>query len=114
MRDICLPKGQLALHADKNTSLFARAFNEFFLIRKAYSSIWLFLPNFINNQNDIAIQSLLLSGIFITICLFIYGFLGTIFAYIGLKGGLSDKGRRYNDGIAGSLLTFAAVNLALN
>ncbi len=59
-------------------------------------------------------QSLLLSGIFITICLFIYGFLGTIFAYIGLKGGLSDKGRRYNDGIAGSLLTFAAVNLALN
>ena len=32
----------------------------------------------------------------------------------GLKGGLGDKGRRYNDGIAGSLLTFAAVNLALN
>ncbi|MDM3621822.1 hypothetical protein O9376_04440 [Proteus mirabilis] len=49
-----------------------------------------------------------------SIYLFIYGFLGTIFAYIGLKGGLSDKGRRYNDGIAGSLLTFAAVNLALN
>ncbi|HEJ9411770.1 TPA: LysE family translocator [Proteus mirabilis] len=107
-------KGQLALHADKKTHLFRKGFLTSFLNPKGLLVYLAILPNFINNQNDIAMQSLLLSGIFITICLFIYGFLGTIFAYISLKGGLSDKGRRYNDGIAGSLLTFAAINLALN
>ncbi|MDY3695638.1 MAG: LysE family translocator [Proteus mirabilis] len=107
-------KGQLALDASKTSHLFCKGFLTSFLNPKGLLVYLAILPNFIDNHNDVATQSLLLSGIFITTCLIIYGLLGTFFAYIGLKGGLSEKRRRYNDGIAGGLLTFAAINLALN
>ncbi|QIF94281.1 LysE family translocator [Proteus vulgaris] len=107
-------KGKLVLNATKASSLFRKGFLTSFLNPKGLLVYLAILPNFIDNHNDVATQSLLLSGIFITTCLIIYGLLGSFFAYVSLKGGLSDKRRRYNDGIAGGLLTLAAVNLALN
>lgn len=107
-------KGNLTLSANKTTHIFRKGFLTSFLNPKGLLVYLAILPNFIDNHTDITTQSMLLSGIFITICLFIYGVLGILFAYIGLKGGLTDKRRRYNDGIAGGLLTVAAINLALN
>ncbi|AYY80802.1 MULTISPECIES: LysE family translocator [Proteus] len=107
-------KGTLVLDTTKTSSLFRKGFLTSFLNPKGLLVYLAILPNFIDNHNDVATQSLLLSGIFITTCLIIYGLLGSFFAYIGVKGGLSDKRRRYNDGIAGGLLAFAAVNLAFN
>ncbi|MBI6529614.1 LysE family translocator [Proteus vulgaris] len=107
-------KGKLVLDTTKTSSLFRKGFLTSFLNPKGLLVYLAILPNFIDNHNDVTTQSLLLSGIFITTCLIIYGLLGSFFAYIGLKGGLSDKRRRYNDGIAGGLLTFAAINLAFN
>lgn len=107
-------KGNLVISANKTSHVFRKGFLTSFLNPKGLLVYLAILPNFIDSHNDIALQSILLSTIFITTCLVIYGILGSVFAYIGLKGGLSDKRRRYNDGIAGGLLTFAAVNLALN
>jgi threonine/homoserine/homoserine lactone efflux protein len=70
------------------------------------------LPNFMNASEGIAQQAVLLSGIFIGLCALVYGTVGIVVAAIGRIGAVRTSYQRVVEGIAGSLLAFAAVNMA--
>ena len=70
------------------------------------------LPNFMNATEGIAQQAVLLSGIFIGLCALVYGTVGIVVAAIGRIGTVRASYQRVVEGIAGSLLAFAAVNMA--
>ena len=70
------------------------------------------LPNFMNATEGIAQQAALLSGIFIGLCALVYGTVGIVVAAIGRVGTVRASYQRVVQGIAGSLLAFAAVNMA--
>lgn len=65
-------------------------------------------------QEGVAEQAALLSGIFIGLCALIYGTVGFIVAAVGRVGTVRDSYRLGIEGVAGSLLAFAAVNMARN
>ena len=70
------------------------------------------LPNFMNASEGIAQQAVLLSGIFIGLCALVYGTVGIVVAAIGRIGAVRTSYQRVVEGIAGSLLASAAVNMA--
>jgi threonine/homoserine/homoserine lactone efflux protein len=70
------------------------------------------LPNFMNASEGIAQQAALLSGIFIGLCALVYGTVGIVVAAMGRVGTVRASYQRVVEGIAGSLLAFAAVNMA--
>jgi threonine/homoserine/homoserine lactone efflux protein len=72
------------------------------------------LPNFMSSSESIAQQAVVLSGIFIGLCALVYGTVGFIVAAIGRVGTVRGWYRRVVEGLAGSLLAFAAVNMARN
>jgi threonine/homoserine/homoserine lactone efflux protein len=70
------------------------------------------LPNFMTSSEGIAQQAVVLSGIFISLCALIYGTVGYVVAAVGRVGTVRASYQRAIEGIAGSLLAFAAVNMA--
>jgi threonine/homoserine/homoserine lactone efflux protein len=70
------------------------------------------LPNFMTSSEGIAQQAVVLSGIFISLCALIYGTAGYVVAAVGRVGTVRASYQRAIEGIAGSLLAFAAVNMA--
>jgi threonine/homoserine/homoserine lactone efflux protein len=72
------------------------------------------LPNFMTPSEGIAQQAVVLSGIFIGLCALLYGTVGYVVAAIGRVGSVRASYQRVLEGIAGSLLAFAAVNIARN
>lgn len=70
------------------------------------------LPQFISHDQSIALQASLLSAVFIGLCGIFYAFLSLTLAAIGSRAGLSDRRRRWTEGIAGCLLLIAAGRLA--
>lgn len=69
------------------------------------------LPNFMNSGEGIAQQAVLLSSIFIGLCALVYGTVGMIVAAIGRVGTVKEFYQRVVEGIAGSLLALAALNM---
>jgi threonine/homoserine/homoserine lactone efflux protein len=72
------------------------------------------LPTFMTSGESVALQAVVLSAIFIALCGIAYGAVGLGFSSIARRGGFSDRRRRYVEGAAGVLLTFAAGRLAVN
>jgi threonine/homoserine/homoserine lactone efflux protein len=72
------------------------------------------LPNFMTPSEGIAQQAVVLSGIFVGLCALIYGTVGYVVAVIGNVGSVRARYQRVIEGIAGSLLALAAVNMARN
>lgn len=72
------------------------------------------LPNFITPGDNIALQALVLSAIFIALCGVVYGAVGLVVASIAQRGSFSDRRRRCAEGAACALLIFAAGRLAVN
>lgn len=70
------------------------------------------LPNFIKLTESVAVQSLILSAAFILSCVVIYGVIGALFASMHNKRTYNDKKRRITEGVAGGMLTLAAIGLA--
>jgi threonine/homoserine/homoserine lactone efflux protein len=70
------------------------------------------LPNFMTPNEGIAQQAVVLSGIFIGLCALIYGTVGYVVAAVGRVGTVRASYQRVIEGIAGSLLAFAAINMA--
>jgi threonine/homoserine/homoserine lactone efflux protein len=70
------------------------------------------LPNFMTASEGIAQQAVLLSGIFIGLCALVYCTVGIAVAAIGRVGTVGASYQRIAEGIAGSPLAFAAVNMA--
>jgi threonine/homoserine/homoserine lactone efflux protein len=90
----------------------AKGFMTSFFNPKALLVYLAILPNFMNASEGIAQQAALLSGIFIGLCALIYGTVGIVVAAIGGVGSVRASYQRVVEGIAGSLLAFAAVNMA--
>jgi threonine/homoserine/homoserine lactone efflux protein len=70
------------------------------------------LPQFISHDQSIALQASLLSAVFIGLCGIFYTFLSLTLAAIGSHTSVSDRRRRWTEGIAGCLLLIAAGRLA--
>ena len=60
----------------------------------------------------VALQAIVLSAIFISLCVIVYGTVAIAAAKAASRGGLSDHRRRLAEGVAGGLLIIAAGRLA--
>jgi threonine/homoserine/homoserine lactone efflux protein len=89
-----------------------KGFMTSFLNPKGLLVYFAILPNFMIASDGFARQAILLSGIFIGLCALIYGAAGIVVSAIGRIGTVNASYQRVVGGIAGSLLAFAAVNMA--
>jgi len=69
------------------------------------------LPQFMHHDGSIALQAVVLSAIFIGLCGFVYAILSFVLA-TGSRGSISDRRRRWVEGISGGMLAVAATRLA--
>jgi len=71
------------------------------------------LPQFMQHDQPAAQQALVLSAIFISLCALVYSVLSVVVVTTRSKaGGLSDRRRRYVEGVSGGVLIAAAAKLA--
>jgi threonine/homoserine/homoserine lactone efflux protein len=70
------------------------------------------LPQFMHHDGSIALQAVVLSAIFIGLCGFVYAILSFVLAATGSRGSISDRRRRWVEGISGGMLAVAATRLA--
>lgn len=104
--------GKLALKPASSNAIIGKGFLTSFLNPKGLLVYFAILPNFIRSSEHVAIQSIILSAILIALCIAIYGVIGMVFASMHKKDTYSDKRRRITDGVAGGMLTLAAIGLA--
>ncbi|MDI4236502.1 LysE family translocator [Bradyrhizobium sp. Arg237L] len=104
----------ISLNPNAPPASLAKGFMTSFFNPKGLLVYLAILPNFMNANEGIAQQAVLLSGIFIGLCALVYGTVGIVLAAIGRVGTVKASYQRVVDGIAGSLLAFAAVNMARN
>ncbi|EKT57457.1 LysE family translocator [Providencia sneebia] len=107
-----LKAGELKLQTVSSTAVITKGFLTSFLNPKGLLLYFAILPNFLHTSENVAIESLILSATFITSCIVIYGIVGVIFARMYRNSSYSDKKRRISEGVAGGMLTLAAVGLA--
>lgn len=103
---------EVTIQKVSSKAVIGKAFLTSFLNPKGLLVYFAILPNFIRLGESVAIQSLILSAIFIFSCVVIYGIIGLVFASMHKKQGYNDSKRRITEGVAGGLLTFAAIGLA--
>ena len=94
-------------------SVITKGFFTSFLNPKGLLVYFAILPNFISGSESVAMQSLLLSGVYIASCVIVYSGVALIFGQMS-KGEYNDKRRRIGEGVAGGLLATAAVSLAFS
>lgn len=70
------------------------------------------LPQFISHNGSVAVQASLLSAVFIGLCGAFYAILSLTLAALGARTTISDRRRRWTEGIAGCFLLVAAGRLA--
>jgi threonine/homoserine/homoserine lactone efflux protein len=106
--------GHLALAKTPGNAMVRRGFLTSFLNPKGLMVYFAILPNFIMSSDGVALQAVVLSAIFITLCGIIYSAVGFAVCSMARSGSFSDRRRRYVEGAAGALLIFAAGRLAVN
>ena len=109
-----LHPGHLSLAQTPGDALVRRGFLTSFLNPKGMMVYFAILPNFMIPGDDVALQAVVLSAIFIALCGIIYGAVGFMVSSIARRGSFSDRRRRCAEGAAGALLIFAAGRLAVN
>jgi threonine/homoserine/homoserine lactone efflux protein len=107
-----LRPGRPSLVAARGGNVMRRGFLTAFLNPKGMMIYFAILPQFMQHDGNIALQATLLSAIFIGLCGLVYSVLSLAVAAAGRKTGLSDRGRRWVEGISGGLLILAAGRLA--
>jgi threonine/homoserine/homoserine lactone efflux protein len=101
-----LPKKQIAHQ-------FGKGFLTAALNPKGMMIYFAILPQFMQHDQPAVQQALVLSAIFIGLCALVYSVLSVVVAATGGKaGGLSDRRRRYVEGVSGGVLIAAAAKLA--
>ncbi|AFH95774.1 MULTISPECIES: LysE family translocator [Providencia] len=103
---------QITLKSASSKGVILKGFLTSFLNPKGLLVYFAILPNFIHSSDSVAIQSIILSTSFIASCIVIYGMIGMVFATVHKKGNYSDKRRRLTEGVAGGMLSLAAIGLA--
>lgn len=72
------------------------------------------LPQFLNDAGSATFQASILSAIFVALCALVYTGLSVTIGHIGKSEVFNDGRHRWIDGIAGTMLLFAAAWLAVN
>ncbi|MCP4768313.1 MAG: LysE family translocator [Gammaproteobacteria bacterium] len=88
-----------------------RGFLTSFLNPKGLLIYFAVLPQFIDPEQNVAVQAIVLSSLFITGCAIVYGVVGLVSARASARG-VNDIARRRIEGVAGTLLVIAAVRVA--
>jgi threonine/homoserine/homoserine lactone efflux protein len=104
--------GGVALNPNTAPASLVKAFMTSFFNLKGLLVYLAILPNFMTASEGIAQQAVSLSGIFIGLCAVVYGIVGLVVAAIGSVGTVRASYQRVVEGVAGSLLAFAAFNIA--
>jgi threonine/homoserine/homoserine lactone efflux protein len=104
--------GGVRLNPNASSASLAKGFMTSFFNPKGLLVYLAILPNFMTASEGIAQQAVLLSGIFIGLCALVYGTVGLAVAAVGRAGTIRASYQRVVEGFAGSLLAFAAVNIA--
>lgn len=104
--------GNLALHASPRPASLYKGFLTSFLNAKGLMVYFAILPNFMTVGDDMAVQALALSAVFIALCPVAYGMVGYVVAAAGATGGVNGRARRIIEGFAGGMLALAAVHMA--
>ena len=106
--------GHLSLAKTPASALVRRGFLTSFLNPKGLMVYFAILPNFMTSGDNVGLQAVVLSAIFIALCGIIYSVVGFVVSSIARRGSFCDRRRRYVEGAAGALLFFAAGRLAVN
>ncbi|QNK03110.1 LysE family translocator [Dyella telluris] len=107
-----LRPGRMEVPTVKVPSPLRRGFLTAALNPKGMMIYFAILPQFMHPGHAIALQAMLLSAIFITLCALVYSGLSVALATTGKAGGWSDGRRRCVEGVSGGLLIAAAARLA--
>lgn len=107
-----LRPGQPERAATKSPSPLRRGFLTAALNPKGMMIYVAILPQFMHAGHALALQAMLLSGMFIALCALVYSMLSLVLATTGKAGGLSDRGRRCVEGVSGGMLIAAAARMA--
>jgi threonine/homoserine/homoserine lactone efflux protein len=100
-------------HARRTVNRFGKGFLTAVLNPKGMMIYFAILPQFMTPGESSALQALLLSAIFIALCGLVYSVLSVVLAFTGSRAnGLSDRRRRYVEGISGGIIILAAARLA--
>ncbi|KRR11261.1 amino acid transporter [Bradyrhizobium jicamae] len=102
----------VSLNSSAQPASLTKGFLTSFFNPKGLLVYFAILPNFMTPSEGIAQQAVLLSAIFIGLCALIYGIVGIVVSAIGRIGIVKATNQHVVEGIAGSLLAFAAVNMA--
>jgi threonine/homoserine/homoserine lactone efflux protein len=105
-------QGGLVLPSSPNRSQFKRGFLTAVLNPKGMLIYFAILPQFMHSGESMALQALILSTIFVGLCALVYTILSIALAATGRSGSLSDRRRRWVEGVSGGLLMVAAGKLA--
>ena len=106
--------GHLSFAKAPDNALVRRGFLTSFLNPKGLMVYLAILPNFMTSGDNVGLQAVVLSAIFIALCGIIYSVVGFVVSSIARRGSSCDRRRRYVEGAAGALLIFAAGRLAVN
>lgn len=107
-----MKSGRLTLFATAGTNQLQQGFLTALLNPKGMMIYFAILPQFMQHEDNIALQAYVLSAIFIGLCAAIYTMLSFVIAAVGAHGRFNDRRRRWIEGIAGGLLLVAAGRLA--
>jgi threonine/homoserine/homoserine lactone efflux protein len=104
--------GGVSFNSNAVPASLAKGFMTSFFNPKGLLVYLAILPNFMSASEGIAQQAVLLSGIFIGLCALVYGTVGLAVTAIGSVSTVRASYQRVVEGVAGSLLAFAAFNIA--
>ncbi|QWF19806.1 LysE family translocator [Lysobacter capsici] len=104
--------GGLQVRARAGDAQFKRGFLTAVLNPKGMMIYFAILPQFMRADQSAAWPALVLSAIFIGLCALVYALLSVALASTGRCGALSDRRRRWVEGVCGGLVAVAAGRLA--
>lgn len=104
--------GQLRVANQRVPSPFRRGLLTAALNPKGMLIYFAILPQFMQHDGSIALQAMVLSAIFISLCGIVYAILSVVLAATRSRGSISDRRRRWVEGVSGGMLVVAATRLA--
>jgi len=107
-----LRPGSITLRPGGERASLLKGFLTSFLNPKGLLVYFAILPNFMTPREGIALQALVLSAVFISLCALVYGIVGAVVSAVSRAGAVKVTYRRVAEGFAGGLLAVAAVNMA--
>ena len=107
-----ITSGKIMLSTVASTNQLQRGFITAVLNPKGMMIYFAILPQFMQHQDNIALQTSILSAIFVGLCAAVYTILSFAMAAFGTRSRFNDPHRRWIEAIAGCLLLVAAGRLA--